>query len=293
MYDTHCHIQFTAYDDDRDEVIARCNDKGMFLNVIGTQYNTSKKAIALAEKHDNIYATVGLHPIQTKRVKVTEEDTSFTSIAEEFDVEKYKTLAQHDKVVAIGETGIDRFHIPKDRSADQVIAEQKEVFLRHYTIAEELNLPLVIHIRNPNKQPDGTLPGSAHEDMLSTLDTIDKKVRGVVHCFSGNWNEAKQYIDHGLHLGFTGIVTFPPKKTDPQAQEELLEVVDKIPLDRMLVETDAPYLAPQAHRGKRAEPWMVEEVIGFIAERRGISVEELEKITEENARRLFLNTNVS
>jgi len=287
MYDTHSHIQFKAYEDDRDEVIKKCKQKGMIMNAIGTQFKTSQDAIALAEKHDNIYATVGLHPIQSYKVKVDEEDTSFMSIAEEFDIDRYLELAKHPKVVAIGETGLDRFHIPDDKTTEELMAEQIEVFMRHYTIAKQLDLPLVIHVRDPKKNDDGSLPASTHVDMIRVLKEIGEPIKGVIHCFSGNWSEAQEYLKLGLHLGFTGVVTYKPKQLDPQAQLDLLEVVDNIPLDRMLVETDAPFLAPQEYRGKRSEPWMVEEVLKFIAKRRGMSFEELEGVTQKNARILF------
>ena len=287
MYDSHSHIQFKAYQDDRDEVIKKCIDKNMTINVIGTQYKTSKDAIALAEKYDNFYATVGLHPIQTYSIPVKEENTSFVSIAEEFDVKKYTELAKHPKVIAIGETGLDRFHIPDNKTTQEIMSEQIEVFMRHHSIAKELDLPLVIHVRDPKKNDDGTLPASTHVDMIKVLQDIGEPINGVIHCFSGNWQEAQQYLALGLHLGFTGVVTYKPKKLDPQPQLDLLEVVDKMPLDRMLVETDSPYLAPQAYRGKRCEPWMVEEVISFIAERRGVSVGELDEVTEGNGKRLF------
>ncbi len=287
MFDTHSHIQFKAYQEDRDEVIKKCLDKNMIINAIGTQFKTSQDAIKLAEKHDNIYATVGLHPIQSYKVKVDEEDTSFVSIAEEFDIDKYRELAQHKKVVAIGETGLDRFHIPDDKSTEELMSEQIEVFMRHHKIAKELDLPLVIHVRDPKKNEDGSLPESTHTDMIKTLKEIGEPIKGVIHCFSGNWEQAQEYLNLGLHLGFTGVVTYKPKKLDPQVQLDLLEVVDKIPLDRMLVETDSPYLAPQEFRGKRSEPWMVEEVLKFISERRGMSFEELEKVTEGNGKKLF------
>lgn len=301
MFDTHSHIQFKAYQDDRDDVIKKCLDKNMIINAIGTQFKTSQDAINLAEKHDHIYATVGLHPIQSYKVKVDEvvgdavtdpersrrKDTSFISIAEEFDIDTYRELAQHKKVVAIGETGLDRFHIPDDKTTEELMSEQIEVFMRHYQIAKELDLPLVIHVRDPKKNEDGSLPESTHKDMIRVLKNIKEPIKGVIHCFSGNWEQAQEYLALGLHLGFTGIVTYKPKKLDPQVQLDLLEVVDKIPLDRMLVETDAPYLAPQEYRGKRSEPWMVEEVLKFIAERRGMSFEELKSNTINNGKKLF------
>jgi TatD DNase family protein len=276
LIDTHCHIQFKAYNDDRNEVIVKSVEKNVVMNAVGTQQETSKKAVELAEKHENIYASVGLHPIQKYVIPVKEEDTEFTARGEEFDFDFYDALiSSSEKIIAVGETGLDRFHIPKDISGEELFEKQKETFLEHYKLAKKHDLPLVIHIRD------------AHEDMMKILAELPKPVKGVVHCFTGNKQQADFYIEAGLHLGFTGVITFPPKKTDPKPQEELIEVVQTIPADRILVETDSPFLAPQAHRGKRAEPWMVEECAKKIAELRGSSVEEIEKLTTENAKKLF------
>ena len=276
LFDTHCHLQFKAYDDDRDDVIARCKEKNVILNIVGTQLDTSKAAIALAEANENMYASVGVHPIQRYIVPVEEEDTSFTSRGEVFDEKVYSDLiASSDKVVAVGETGLDKYHIPKDKTGEEIFNAQKETFMAHYRVAKKHNLPLVIHVRD------------AHEDMRRILDELPKPIRGTVHCFSGTKEDAEYYVNAGLHLGFTGIITFPPKKTNPAPQESLIEAVKNTPLDRILVETDAPFLAPQAHRGKRAEPWMVEECVKKVAELRHMSVDEVRELTTANARKLF------
>ena len=234
----------------------------MVLNVVGTQKRTSQLAVRLAEQYDWMYASIGLHPIQEYKTKVVEEHTEFMSRGEVFDEAYYDKLAASPKVIAIGETGLDRFHVPKNEKTEDVMETQKHIFLQHDRLARKYDLPLVIHVRD------------AHDDMIELLKVKVKneklKVRGVIHCYTGNWEQAKEYLDLGLHLGFTGVVTFPPKKTDPKPQHDLLEVLEKMPLDRMVVETDSPYLAPQAYRGKRAEPWMVEEVIKKIAEIRGL-----------------------
>lgn len=279
LIDTHCHIQFKAYDEDREAVIARCKDKGMILNLVGTQQTTSKRAVELAEQYDWMHASIGLHPIQEYKTKVVEETTEFMARGEEFDEDFYNELAKHPKVIGIGETGLDRFHVPKDVQTEAVMQKQKEVFLGHYRVAQQNYLPLVIHVRE------------AHEDMIALLQTLPEaregRLSGTVHCFSGNQTQAEAYLSFGLFLGFTGIVTFPPKKTDPGRQETLNEVVKKAPLDRIVVETDAPYLAPDIIRGKRNEPVYVEEVVKRFAEVRGISYQEMENRIEENTRRLF------
>lgn len=275
MIDTHCHIQFKAFNENRGEVIGRCKERDMILNVVGTQLDTSKKAIELAEQYDWMYASIGLHPIQEYRTEVIEEADQFTSRGEQFDEAVYDALAEHPKVIALGETGMDRYHVPKDVVTEIVMQKQKETFLAHARIAQRHNLPMVIHVRE------------AHDDMITTIQEMGSAPLGVIHCFTGNWDQAEFYLSQGLYLGFTGVVTYPPKKTDPKPQLQLQEVIEKVPLDRMVVETDSPYLAPQKYRGKRSEPWMIEEVIETFAKKRGKSFEKMAEIIEKNTRQLF------
>jgi len=326
LIDSHCHIQFNSYKDDYDEVIQRCVRKDIILNTVGTQKETSKKAVEFAEKYDNIYATIGLHPIhlfpthvepnkqtssfssskqeantphRTNEVSsgagVDEEETSFVSREEDFDEDYYGELAKSEKVIAVGECGIDLFHLPKDKSLEEVLKKQKEIFTKQANFAVKHDLPLVIHVRDLKLDSENVRVNSYTEVLKLLKDLIleEKNVRGVIHCYTSNWQNAQKFLDLGFYLGFTGIVTFPPKKTNPKLQEELLEVIKNCPLDRMLIETDAPYLAPQKYRGERCEPWMVEEVAKKIAEiknegtSRDLSVEEVRNITVENAKRLF------
>ena len=275
MIDSHCHIQFQGYKDDYLEVIKRCEEKQCQIITVGTQKDTSKKAIEFASKYENIYASIGLHPIHLFSTHVDEEESSFISREEEFDYEYYKKLAENKKVVAIGECGIELFHLPPELDRKEILEKQKKVFKQQIDLANELNLPVIIHVRD------------AHDEIIEFLKSLEKKPTGVVHCYSSNWQHAQQYLDLGFHIGFTGIITFPPRKTDPKQQIDLLEVVEKCPLERILIETDAPYLAPQAYRGKRCEPWMVEEVGKKIAEVRGLNLKEVVKITEQNTKKLF------
>lgn len=279
IIDTHSHLHFKAFEHNHADVIARCAEKGMILNLVGTQQSTSKNAITLAEQYDWMYATIGLHPIQIHEVDVYEETTNFTSRGEEFDPEFYRQLAKHSRVIAVGETGLDRFHLPKDKPESEYLERQKKVFRQHYNIAEEFGLPLVLHVRD------------AHDDMIELLKEIKQEkgslIRGVVHCYTGNWTHAEHYLELGFNLGFTGVVTFPPKKTNPEPQLQLEEVLKRIPLDRILVETDAPFLAPQAYRGEQCEPWMVEEVVKKIAHLREISIEDMEHLLYRNTLDLF------
>ena len=273
--DTHCHIQFRGYDEDREQVIKRCEEKGVIMNAVGTQKDTSRSSVELAQKHSSIYATVGLHPIHLFSTHVDEDESKFLSREETFDYEYYKNLAQNKKVIAIGECGLDLYRIPEGKSRHEILEKQKKTLVAQHDLARELDLPLVIHVRD------------AHDELLDLLKSLSSNIRGVIHCYTSNWQNARQYLNLGLHLGFTGVITFPPKKTDPQAQEDLLEVVEKCPLDKMLVETDSPYLAPQAYRGKKCEPWMVEEVVKKIAKIKSLSIVDITEKCSENARNLF------
>ncbi|PIT87840.1 MAG: hypothetical protein COU31_00725 [Candidatus Magasanikbacteria bacterium CG10_big_fil_rev_8_21_14_0_10_40_10] len=276
MIDSHCHIHFNGFKKDFDEVIERCRLKNCQMITVGTQKDTSQKALNFANKYDGIYASVGLHPIHLFSAQVDEEESCFLSREEEFDYDYYKQLAQQSKTVAIGECGLELFHLPPDANKEKILIKQKEIFARQIDLANELNLPVIIHIRD------------AHAETLEFLRSLKQKPRGVVHCFSGaSWAEAEQYLNMNFYLGFTGIITFPPKKSNPKITDDLLEVVAKIPMDKFLIETDAPYLAPQAYRGERCEPWMAQEVAKTIGIIKNISQSEAIKQAENNTKKLF------
>lgn len=287
LFDSHCHLQFKAYKDDFDQVLQRCIDKNVLLNVVGSQIDTSVRAVELAQKYESIYASVGLHPIHLFETHVDEEETSFQSREEDFDYDKYKTLAQNKKVVAIGECGLEFFHLPVGLDKEKALQKQKEVFLAQYKLAQELDLPIIIHVRDPKPDPADQFGASAHQEMIKLLREIGGPINGVVHCYTSTWEYAQQYLALGLHIGFTGVITFPPKKTDPKAQEDIFEVIRNCPWDKILIETDAPYLAPQAYRGERCEPWMVEEVAKKIAQIKRTELEEIIQMTTSNAKKLF------
>ena len=251
LVDTHTHLNFKAYDKDRAEVIARCHD--MKLINIGTGLETSKKAVLLALENDHFYASIGLHPIHVKE--------------EEFKREEYQKLIKKDQVIALGETGLDYCHHPEEKE------KQREVFLEHIELAQDNNLPLIIHGRN------GKDHSTAYQDIYNILK--DNSVqRGVVHCYGGNLSEANKFIELGFHLGFTGIITFD--KTG-----RLEEIIKEIPEERILIETDAPYLTPLPHRGQRNEPSYVEYVAEKIAEIKKMEVERVIELTGNNALKLF------
>ena len=287
IIDTHCHIQFRGLDTEREAIIKRCRDKQIILNLIGTQKNTSRKAVELAKSRPDIYASIGTHPNHLFPTYIDEEENQFMSREEDFDDVYYEELYQSapEKIIGVGETGLDLYHVPNDIPVETILKKQKEIFLKHLNFAKRHKLPLVIHVRD-HVNP-AALGVGAHDHLIELLQSLNRPTKGTVHCYTSDWAHAQKYLNLGLYLGFTGVVTFPPKKLDPQPQCNLLEVIEKMPLERILVETDAPFLAPQAYRGQRCEPWMTEEVVKKIAEVRGITYTQVETAVWENSSRLF------
>lgn len=282
LIDTHCHVHFNAYKKDMDEVIKRTLDKGVFMITVGTQSSTSKNAIEVAERYDGLWATVGLHPSHTCEQEFFDEEELPTekikTRCEEFDIDYYRKLAKHPKCVAIGECGLDFYHLPKDANKDEVIENQIKTNRLHLDLANELDLPVVIHCRDAHDQQYNLLKEYVDEGKLSC--------RGVIHCFTGTLEEAQAYIDLGFLISFTGIITFPARKGEGEISP-LQQVVKDIPLESIMLETDAPYLSPEPHRGKRNEPWHVKFIAEKMAELKNLTVEEIEKTTTQNAKKLF------
>jgi TatD DNase family protein len=266
LIDSHCHLNFKAYKDDLSEVIGRCHQAGMKVINVGAALVSSDKAVELAIANDNMYAALGLHPIHVY-------DEKFNLVAFQDLIDNNK-----DRVVAIGETGLDYFHLWQclekgAGSIEEVKKKQKEVFVSHIKLALDNDLPLIVHGRN------GKEDKTAYQDIYNTLKEAGAK-KGVIHCYGGDIAEAKKFVALGFHLGFTGIVTFD--KTGV-----LEEIVKWIPTDKMLIETDAPYLSPEPYRGKRNEPIYVRHVAEKVAEIKGLSVEEVIEISGNNAIELF------
>ena len=264
-FDCHTHVNFVAYKDDAEATIQRAHDASVGMIVVGTQYNTSADAVRLAEKHEHLYAAIGLHPIHTNKSYHDEKELGeggkeFTSRGEVFDALKYGELAKSEKVVAIGECGLDYFRLEEDTKK-----KQEEMFIQQIEFANAIDKPLMLHIRN------------AYEDSLAILKA-HAKVKGDVHFFAGSWDIAKQFLDFGFTLSFTGVLTFT---------HDYDEVVKNTPLDMLLSETDAPYITPVPHRGKRNEPAYVVEVVRAIARIKGGSEEDVRGILAANARRVF------
>ncbi len=274
LIDTHCHTNFQAFQEDWEEAMDRALESGVSHIVVGTQQDTSRRAVEVARMREGVYAAVGLHPIHLSSKEVDEEESSFMSREESFDADAYRLLASDENVVAIGEMGLDYFRLPDDQEeAEREKEKQHRVFRQAIQLSAELEKPLIIHTR-PRA---GTM--DAYDDLLRVAEE-EHIPRGVVHCFGGTIHHAHAFVEMGLFIGCTGIVTF-------RNARELQEVVAEVPLERILIETDAPYLAPEPHRGMRNEPAFVAFVAEKIADIKGVSVEEVARQTTENARRLF------
>lgn len=264
-FDAHTHVNFVAYDGDREETIARAKEAGVGMNVVGTQKDTSAAAVALAEKYDNVWATIGLHPIHTSKSyhdtkELGEGGKEFTSRGEVFDAKAYGELGKSERVIAIGECGLDYFRLEEETKE-----VQKDAFIQQIELANKLGKPLMLHIRN------------AYDDALELLKA-HAKVKGDTHFFAGDWAVARKFLDFGFTLSFTGVLTFT---------HDYDEVVKSAPLDMLLTETDAPYVTPVPHRGKRNEPAYVAEVARAIARIRGEDPEMVARKLLENAKRVF------
>ncbi len=245
--DTHTHPQLRQYNADRDEVIQRAFEAGVGMICVGVDLESSNQAIELAQKNENIWASVGLHPND--------------NLDEKYEQAIYAESAQKEKVVAIGEIGLDYY-----RTTDPAKKEfQKERFLQQISLAQELKKPLIIHCRD------------AHDDMYEILKN-HHGLRGVIHSFTGTWSEVQRYIDLGFYIGLNGIITFA---------RQYDESIKNIPLDKILLETDAPFLTPEPHRGQRNESSYLPFIAQKIADIKNISIEEFASQTTENAGELF------
>lgn len=280
LYDTHCHAYFPDYASEEDAVIRRSLEAGTWMNLVGTSLETSEQAVAAAKRYgEGVYAVVGLHPTLVSGEETVNAHGETKLLQESFDYDAFLPLAREAKVVAIGEIGLDYFHLPPNTDHEALKQLQKEALREQIRLADAVEKPIVIHVRD------------AHEDLLVLLDDEIRKgnamKRGVIHCFTGTAAEANAYVARGFFISFPGIVTFPAKKSDPAAQEAYFAAVRAVPAEKILVETDAPYLAPVPHRGKRNEPAFVRYTAEKIAEIRGVPLEEMAQQTTANARSLF------
>ncbi len=258
LFDSHCHLHFSQFDNDREEVISRLHQAGIKIINVGTDSKDSLEAINLAKKHpDFIWASVGLHPNNAMDYN--------------FDYEEYKKLAENDCVVAIGECGLDYYRATSD-TRHVTREKQKEIFIKQVELAKELNKPLILHCRSSIDSQD------AYEDAINIIQNSSFSFNGVAHFFAGTKETAKKFLDLGFHIGFAGPITFAP---------EYHEIVEFVPIDRILIETDAPFAAPRPWRGERNEPAYVKFVVRKIAEWKNTDFEKMAQQTAENTQKLF------
>lgn len=285
LVDTHAHVNFNAYKDDADEVIRRSLENDVWMINVGSQYSTSKRAVEMTEKYkQGVYAAVALHPIHLGPSRFIDKQevnpvksrkagaarqqfnrVKFKTKQEYYDNSNYRSMAKNPKVVAIGETGLDYYY------AEETAKElQKEVFKQHLELANELNKPVIFHCRK------------AYDDLLEILRAAinDRQltIKGVLHCYMGKQSQAEEFLNMGFYLGFNGLITYC---------RDYDKVIKNTPLERILIETDCPYLTPEPYRGKRNEPLYVKYVAEKIAEIKGISFEKVAEQTTKNTKELF------
>lgn len=276
--DTHAHVNLSAFDADRDGVLVRTQEAGVAHINIGTKRSTSQKAVDVAKVNKNVWAIVGLHPIQVTAgahddEEVGEEGAAFISKGEVFDTDFYRDLAQSsDKVVGIGECGFDYFHC--DVSTYEA---QEAAFVAQIKLANELHLPLMIHTRDPKPGESTPTGRSAYADVLALLKE-HATVPGNVHFYAGTLEQAQNFFEIGFTVSFTGVITFA---------KVYEEIVRAVPLDMMHAETDCPYVAPVPYRGQRCEPAHVIEVVKKIAALKDLSEEAVVEQLSLNARKLY------
>jgi TatD DNase family protein len=280
-FDAHTHVNFGAFDPDCREVIDRALKAGVGFVNVGTQATTSARAVELAREYENLYAAVGLHPIHTSasyhdadELGDDLEARSFTSRGEVFGYEYYKKLALDPKTVAIGECGFDYFRLGENR--EEQITKQKQAFAEQVRLAEEVKKPLMIHARASKGTDD------AYEDLAAVLEETQFPGKVIFHFYAGSLEMAEKLLGSsfggGTYFTFGGVVTFV---------RDYNKVVKMIPAERILSETDAPYVTPTPHRGKRNEPAYVIEVVKKLAEIKNISEEETRLKILKNAERVF------
>ncbi len=251
--DIHCHLNLEQFNLDYNDAILRAREKNVGMIVVGTNYQTSLKAVKIAEDNPDIWATIGLHPTEVP--------------CEQFDYDLYKKLAQHPKVVGIGECGFDYF-----RQGYENKNKQQEIFEKQIAIANEVKKPLMLHLRN------GLQSGqNAYRDAIEIIKN-HAKVHGDAHFFVGNLEEGRDFIDLGFRLSFTGVITFV---------RDYDEVIKNAPMNMILSETDSPYVAPIPYRGQRNEPAYVIEVVNAISRIRGQTIDNTANHLVDNAKKLF------
>lgn len=276
LIDTHAHLNLKYFKEDADTVIQNSLSENTWMINVGADYKTSKRALDYANKYERgVYAAVGLHPMHLQTMRAVSDDYDFVTREESFNYDIYEKLAKFEKAIAIGEIGLDYYHIESDLDANAVKKAQKDTFLEQMLLARRLDMPAIIHCRQ------------AHDDLIQCIKDFKKEHRdlffgsqswAVVHCFSGDEDLAWQYFNLGLMISFTGLITFSRQWDD---------LIRKLPDDKYMIETDCPFMTPEPFRGQRNEPVYVRYVAEKIAEIKKSSFERIAEVTSANARKLF------
>lgn len=264
------------FKDDADKVIQDTISADTWMIVVGADYKTSKRALEYANKYERgVYAAVGLHPSHIFEMYASDDNYDYRTRGEDFNYDIYEKLAKFEKVVAIGEVGLDYYHFDKKQDIQKQKHAQKRVLFEQLLLARRLDLPVIIHCRQ------------AHDDLVELLAAFKKENKdlvpsgrpwGVIHCFSGDEDLAWKYFNFGFLISFTGLITFSRQWDD---------LIRRLPADKYMIETDCPFMTPEPHRGKRNEPMLVKFVAARIAEIKNVSLEKVADSSTENARRLF------
>lgn len=276
LIDTHSHINFKSFEQDGDQVVQRALEENVWMVAVGTEYKTSKRALYYANRYERgVYAAVGLHPMHLRSREVKTDEYDFITRSEDYNREIYEKLAQFEKVVAIGETGLDYKYLEGLPDMQNAKDEQKRVFIEQLKLSRQLGLPVIIHCRQ------------AHDDMVAILRDFRQEYResipndtpwGVMHCFSGSEDLAWEYFKLGMMVSFTGLITFSRQWDD---------LIRRLPGDKYMIETDCPFMTPEPYRGQRNEPAMVGYIAKRIAEIKNIEKKKVVEATTRNARRFF------
>lgn len=280
LIDTHSHLHFAKYDDDREEVHARMAEFGIKTITVGTAMNTSRQAVEYADKHSDTWAAVGYHPEHVTSDYEDEDERG--ALDEPYDIKMLETMVTSStRVLAIGECGLDYHYFSQTLNLDieQAKADQRRVFNQQADLAARYDKALIVHSRD------------AGQDMLNAISDLRSRhpsLRIVIHGFSDTWSQAQAFLDLDCYLGIGGIVTFKPRKTTSK-EDILSNIVKKMPLKQLLLETDCPWLAPVPVRGSRNEPSHVRYISEFVANLLSLTKEETNQITTENAKQCFNN----
>ncbi|MBI3046346.1 MAG: TatD family hydrolase [Candidatus Harrisonbacteria bacterium] len=274
IIDVHSHVQFPVYDADREVVIKRAKEAGVKMLAVGTQASISEAAIKLAHQYPNdIWATVGYHPNHLSKQWYHDHKEQSEAVPEKFDIGRLRHLAKDPKVAAIGECGLDYFRLTtNDQRLTTIKNLQKEVFLEQVELAQELEKPLMIHCR-PAKGTD-----DAYLDLLALIPNSQFLIPKIVHFYVGSLEITKKLVAAGFYFTFGGVITFA---------RDYDEAIKYIPLDRILLETDCPYVAPASHRGKRNEPAYIVETASKMAELKNLDLISLASRISDNALKVF------